>query len=84
MYSKGCDVTTVNEARQRHFTHNLKSLENIAPTNVAPFQYVKRVLLISSFIWHKALKRQISPPNFDEYGWEWNDRTIAWMLVGQT
>ena len=79
MYSKTCNAETVNEARQSLFTHNLKSLENIPPTKAALFQHIKRVILVTSFIWHKALNRLLSLPNFDRYGWEWNERTKLWV-----
>ena len=79
MYSKTCSCTTVNEARQTLFTHNLKSLDNIPPTKAALFQHTKRTVLIVSFIWHRSLKRLLSLPNFALYGWEWNKRLHSWV-----
>ena len=79
MYSKTCNAETVNEARQRLFTHNLKSLENIPPTKAALYQHTRRVVLVTSFIWHRALNRQLCLPTFDGYGWEWNERTQSWV-----
>ena len=35
MYNKNCSCTTINEARQMLFTHNLGNLECIQPTKAA-------------------------------------------------
>ena len=35
MYNKNCSCTTVNEARQMLFTHNLRNLECIPPNKAA-------------------------------------------------
>jgi hypothetical protein len=39
MYSKNCESESVNEARKMMFTHGLKSLKNIPPTQHALFQH---------------------------------------------
>jgi hypothetical protein len=45
MYSKGCGVARVNEAKHRLFTNESRSLENLPPTQAALLQHVKRALL---------------------------------------
>ena len=54
MYSKNCESESVNEARKMMFTHGLKSLENIPPTQHALFQHTKRSLLTAAFIWKQS------------------------------
>jgi hypothetical protein len=39
MYSKGCGVARVNEARHRLFTNGSRSLENLHPTQAALLQH---------------------------------------------
>ena len=58
MYSKNCESESVNEAMQgktrKIFTHGLKSLENIPPTQHALFQQTQRSLLTAAFIWKQS------------------------------
>ena len=49
MYSKGCGLAMVNEARHRLFTGGKRTLENIQPTQAALFEHIKRALLQASF-----------------------------------
>ena len=79
MYSKNCSSVTVNEARRLMFTHSLKSLDSIPPTKAALHQHVKRTLLVSAFIWHRALEKQLCLPDPAQYGWEWNGRLKTWV-----
>ena len=79
MYSKNCSSVTVNAARRLMFTHNLRSLESIPPTKAALYQHVKRTILVSSFIWHRALEKQLCQPDPAQYGWEWNGRLKTWV-----
>ena len=79
MYSKRCDKFTVNEARQAMFIHNLKSMENIPPTQAALYQNVKRTLLVTAYIWHVAFRKMLNMPHPGLYGWEWNDRLHQWV-----
>ena len=79
MYSKNCESVSVNEARKMMFTHSLKSLENIPPTQHALFQHAKRSLLTATFIWKQSLSKNPEIPKPSEWGWEWNDRTTAWV-----
>ena len=44
MFSKNCAAQSVNEARKLMFTHDLKSLDSIPPTQNALFQHAKRAL----------------------------------------
>ena len=69
MYSKNCGSASINEARKLTFTAGLKPLESIPPTQHALFHHTKRALLIAAS----------SIPNPSEWGWEWNDRTKAWI-----
>ena len=45
MYSKGCGLAKVNEARHRLFTSGKKTLESIPPSQAALFEHIKRALL---------------------------------------
>ena len=78
MYNKNGSCTTVNEARQMLFTHNLRNLECIPPTKAALYQYVKRGVFVSVFIWHLALARELRLPAPADYGYEFT-RTEAWV-----
>ena len=78
IYNKNCSCTTVNEAWQMLFTHNLRNLECIPPTKAALYQYVKRGVFVSVFIWHGALARESRLPAPADYGWEFT-RTAAWV-----
>ena len=60
MYSKNCGSSSVNEARKRLFTHGLKSLDSIPPTQHALFQHAKRALLIAAFTWKQSLTKDPS------------------------
>ena len=45
MYSKGCGLAKVNEARHRLFTSGKTTLENIPQSQAALFEHIKRALL---------------------------------------
>ena len=57
MYSKNCDAELLNDAMKVMFTHNLKSLDSIPPTQHALFQHTKRALLAAAFIWKQSLSK---------------------------
>ena len=50
MHSKNCDAELLNDAMKVMFTHSLKSLDFIPPTQHALFQHTKRALLAAAFI----------------------------------
>ena len=79
MYSKNCDAELLNDAMKVMFTHSLKSLDSIPPTQHALFQHAKRALLAAAFIWKQSLSKipGISKPS--DWGWEWNTRTNQWV-----
>jgi len=79
IYSNMCSANSVNEARKLMFTHGLKALECIPPTQQVLFQHTKRALLVAAFIWKQSLYRGPHIRNASEWGWEWNGRTKAWM-----
>ena len=79
MYSKNCDAHFVNEARKLMFTHGLKSLDSIPPTQHALFQHAKRALLTAAFVWKQSLTKTPTVPKYSEWGWEWNTRTKQWV-----
>jgi hypothetical protein len=83
MYSKGCGVARVNEARHRLFTNGSRSLENLPPTQAALFQHVKRALLQASFYWDKATSVQQEIPDLSEWGWH-EDGTSTWQPLWTT
>lgn len=59
MYIKGCGASSVNEARTKLFSHGLRSLEPIPPTQAALCQHVKHSLLQASYIWKQVF---VLPP----------------------
>ena len=79
MYSKHCAAVSVNEARKLMFTHGLKSLEKIPPTDHALFQHTQRTLLTAAYIWKQPLTRDPNIPDPGQWGWEWNERTKVWV-----
>ena len=79
MFNKNCSCTTVNEAQQMLFTHNLINLECIPPTKAVLYQHVKRTVFVSVFIWHGALARELRLSPLADYGWEWNTHAEAWV-----
>ena len=83
MYSKGCGVAGVNEARLPLFTSGTKSLESIPPTHAALFQHVTRAILQSSFYWHQALSAQQEIPDCSGWGWR-KDNTSTWQPLWTT
>ena len=68
MYSKGCWLTRVNEARHRLVTSG-KTLENIPPTQAALFEHLKWALLQASFYWKQATSGYQTIPSFTVWGW---------------
>ena len=83
MYSKGCGVARVNEARHRLFANGSRSLQNRPPTQPALFQHVKRELLQASFCWDKATSVQQEIPDLSEWGWH-KDGTSTWQPLWTT
>lgn len=79
MYSKTCGTGLVNEARKIMFTHGLKSLDSIPPTEHALFQHAKRALFTAAFVWKQSLCKAPTIPSPSGWGWEWNARTKAWV-----
>ena len=75
IYSKNCDAELLNDARKFMFTHSLKSLDSIHPTQHALFQHAKRALLAAAFIWKQSLSKTPKIPKPCDWGWEWNTRT---------
>jgi len=64
MYSKMCSANSDNEARKLMFTHGLKALDCIPPTQQALFQHTKRVLLVAAFIWKTGSSLSTEVPTF--------------------
>ena len=79
MYSKNCDAELLNDAMRVMFTHSLKSLDFIPPTQHALFQHAKRALLAAAFIWKQSLSKIPKIPMPSDWGWEWNTRTNQWV-----
>ena len=73
MYSKGCGLAKVNDARYQLFTSGKKSLKNLPPTQAALFQHLKRALLQASFQWNQALSTHQEIPDVIEWGWVKNN-----------
>ena len=79
MYCKNCPTVTINEAQQRMFTQNIRFLGCIPPTKALLYQYVRRTVLLSAFVWYRALEKHLCVPNTEEYGWEWNEHLNVWF-----
>ncbi len=84
MYSKQCAAYSVNIARKLMFTHGLKSLDAIPPTQHALYQHAKRAVLIVAFIWRQAFCKLPAEPEPDQWGWEWNERMKMWVPLWTT
>ena len=78
VYSKNCDAELLNGAMKVMFTHSLKSLDYIPPTQQALFQHAKRALLAAAVIWKQSLSKIPKIPKPSNWGWEWNTRTNQW------
>ena len=65
MYSKNCDAELLNDAWKVMFTHSLKSLDYIPPTQHALFQHAQRALLAAACIWKQSLSKT---PNIPKAG----------------
>ena len=72
--------TAVSIQSMKLFTHGLKSLDSIPPTQHALFQHGKRALHTAAFVWKQSLSKTPKIPDPSEWGWEWNDRTKVWVL----
>ena len=53
------------------FTHGLKSLETIPPTENALFQHTRRTLLTAAYICKQSLTRDPNISDPGQWGWEW-------------
>ena len=79
MYSKTCASSSVNDARYTLFSTGSRSLENIPPTQAALFEHVKRSVLQTSFIWKQATVNKQILPDFDKWGWVWDDHSKIYV-----
>ena len=77
MYSKGCGLERVNEARLQLFSSGKKSLEALPPTQAALYQHICRAVL-QAVIWNQATSVDMSIPNFKEWGW-YKDSSGKWL-----
>ena len=84
MYSKNCDAELLNDAMKVMFTHSLKSLDSIPPTQHALFQHAKRALLAAALIWKQSLSKIPKIPKPSDWGWEWNTRTNQWTSLDRS
>ena len=78
MYSKGCGLAKVNEARHHLFTSGKKTLENIPLTQAALYEHLKRALLQASFYWKQATSVHQNIQGFAEWGWQ-KETTGLWL-----
>ena len=56
IYSKGCTLSRVNDARKELFAVSRRSMDNIPPTQGALIQHIKRAVYQASYLWHRQLK----------------------------
>ena len=68
MYSKGCGLVKVNEARLRLFNSGKKSLEALPPTQAALYQHI-RTAMLQATLWSQATSVQQDIPDFQDWGW---------------
>ena len=59
----------MNEARVHLFTHGMRSLEKLPPTQAALFEHAKRALLQASYHWDKATTPVHALPDVNSWGW---------------
>ena len=78
MFNKSCNAASVNEARLQMFSHGLRGLDAIPPTQAALFEHLKRSVLQASFIWNQATTAEQIIPSFDEWGWEFDLEKAQW------
>ena len=82
MYSKGCGLDRVNEARLRLFTSGKKKLEALPPTQAALCQHIRRAKLQGSFFGiRQLLSTKISQTSMIGGG-TWT--TVVGCLSGHT
>ena len=79
MYSKTCASSSVNDARYTLFSTGSRSLENIPPTQAALFEHVKRFVLQTCYIWKQATVNKQMLPDFDKWGWVWDDHSKIYL-----
>lgn len=77
MYSKGCGLERVNEARLQLFSSGKKSLEALPPTQSALYQHIRRAVLQAT-IWSQATSVHMDIPDFQEWGWH-KDSSGRWL-----
>lgn len=77
MYSKGCGLDRVNEARHRLFTSGKKTLEALPPTQAALYQHIRRAVL-QAIIWNQATSVHMDIPDFQDWGW--HKASSGWWL----
>ena len=84
VYSKGCGLAKVNEARHRLFTSGKKTLESIPPSQAALFEHIKRAMLQASFYWNQATSVHQEIPDFQEWGWQREDSRCLVAILDNT
>ena len=77
MYSKGCGLVKVNEARLRLFTSGKKSLDTLPPTPAALYQHIRRAILQGT-VWSQATLVYMDIPDFQDWGWH-KDSSGRWL-----
>ena len=82
MYSKGCGLVKVNEARLRLFNSGKKSLEALPPTQAALYQHIRRAMLQAT-LWSQATSVQQDIPDFQDWGW-YKTSSGGWLTFWTT
>ena len=77
-YSRTCDASSVNQARQILFTKGLRSFESLPPTQCALFQHIKRSLLQACFYWKQATVSVQHIPDVSKWGWQFVESRKEW------
>ncbi len=69
LYSRTCQLSRVNDARQSLFAQSSRSLENIPPSQAALVEHIKRATFQGGFIWGQALQPRPVVPSPGDWGW---------------
>ena len=68
MYDRTCDIMKINDARKQLFAHKSRALDNIAPTQAALQQHIKRASLQAN-CWNQTLVLNPELPSPSDWGW---------------
>ena len=83
MYEKNSTMTSVNEARQRLFSQQCRSIENIPPTSDALRQHTLRAAY-QALVWSRCLEKNPVLPCPRNWGWTKQEGETVWKPLWTT